>query len=110
VAKESDVMIYAIGAFDRYVPTREELLGPWLLAEIAEPTGGRAFTLENTVELPAVARHIGEELRTQYVLAYRPQDTKHDGKWRKIRVKLRLPRKWAFLQARAKTGYYASAR
>ena len=108
-AKESDVMIYAIGTFDRYMPTPEETRGPALLTEIAEPTGGRAFTLDNAVELPAVASHIGRELRTQYVLGYRPQDMPRDGKWHKIQVKLKLPSKLSFLRARAKTGYYAPA-
>jgi Ca-activated chloride channel family protein len=109
LAKESDVMIYSIGIFDRYVPTAEESRGPWLLSEIAEPTGGRAFTIDSPSVLPSIARHISLELRTQYVLAYRPQDSPHDGKWRKIRVKLRLPKKFKFLQAHAKTGYYAAA-
>lgn len=110
MAKESDVMIYSIGIFDRYMPTPEEVRGPSLLTEIAEPTGGQAFTVDNLNILPSIAEHIGVELRTQYVLAYRPQDLPHKGsKWRKIRVKLRLPRKFPFLQAHAKTGYYASA-
>jgi Ca-activated chloride channel family protein len=109
LAKESDVMIYSIGIFDRYVPTPEELRGPSLLTDISEPTGGRAFTIDNTNILPSVARHIGMELRTQYVLAYRPKDLPHTGKWRKIRVKLRLPKRFAFLRAHARTGYYASA-
>jgi Ca-activated chloride channel family protein len=109
LAKESDVMIYSIGVFDRYVPTPEELRGPALLSDISDPTGGRAFTVDNPNVMPPIARHIGMELRTQYVLAYRPQDAPHNGKWRKIRVRLRLPRKFAFLKAHAKTGYYASA-
>jgi Ca-activated chloride channel homolog len=108
-AKEADVMIYSIGIFDRYVPTHEESLGPRLLTEIAEPTGGRAFTLANEIELPAVANHIGRELRTQYVLGYRPEEMPRDGKWHKIQVKLRLPKKLSFLKARARTGYYAPA-
>lgn len=108
-AKESDVMIYAIGTFDRSVPTLEESRGPALLAEIAESTGGRAYSLENTLELPAVARHIGKELRTQYVLGYRPEDLPKDGKWRKIQVKLRMPKQWSFLRAHAKAGYFAAA-
>ena len=107
LAQESDVMIYSIGLFDRYVPTVEEAQGPALLSEISEPTGGRAFTLESPNEMPQVARHIGMELRTQYVLAYRPQDVAHDGKWHRIKVKLRLPRRFAFLQAHARTGYFA---
>jgi len=109
LAKESDVMIYSIGTFDHYVSTVEEIRGPSLLTELAEPTGGRAFILDNPNEMPAVAHRIGMELRTQYVLAYRPQGSLLDGKWRKIRVRLKLPRKFAFLQAHAKSGYYGSA-
>jgi Ca-activated chloride channel family protein len=109
MAKESDVMIYSIGLFDRYVPTQEEMRGPSLLSDIAEPTGGRAFTIDNPNAMPNVAQHIGMELRTQYVLAYRPKEGPRDGKWRRIKVRLRLPRKFAFLQAHARTGYYASA-
>jgi Ca-activated chloride channel homolog len=105
--KESDVMIYAIGTFDRFVPTQEEILGPTLLSNVAQVTGGRAFTLENPNEMPAVAHRIGTELRTQYVLGYRPEKAPHDGKWHKISVKLKLPSKLSFLRVHAKTGYYA---
>jgi Ca-activated chloride channel homolog len=105
--KESDVMIYAIGTFDRYLPTPEEMLGPELLSDIAETTGGRAFILDDLVQMPLLARRIGAELRTQYVLAYHPENPPHDGKWHKISVKLRLPKKVAYLQARARKGYYA---
>jgi Ca-activated chloride channel homolog len=105
--KESDVMIYAIGTFDRHVPTQEEALGPALLANVTQVTGGRAFTLENPNEMPAVAHRIGTELRTQYVIGYRPEKAPHDGKWHKISVKLKLPSKLSFLRVNAKTGYYA---
>ena len=64
-ARESDVLIYSIGIFDHYAPTLEEALGPALLSEIAEPTGGRAFTVDDVGALPAVAHQIGMELRTQ---------------------------------------------
>ena len=105
--KESEVMIYAIGTFDRYVSTQEEMVGPGLLANVTQVTGGRAFTLEDPNEMPAVAHRIGTELRTQYVLGYRPQKAPHDGKWHKISVKLKLPAKLSFLRVHAKTGYYA---
>jgi Ca-activated chloride channel homolog len=107
--KESDVMLYAIGTFDRYVPTQEELMGPALLASVAETTGGRAFVLQDPREMPKVAHRIGVELRTQYVLGYRPEKAPHDGKWHKISIRLRLPKQLSFLHVRAKTGYYASA-
>ena len=104
--KESDVMIYSIGTFDRYASTREELLGPTLLSEITQPMGGRSFVLESPRQMPEVAHRIGTELRTQYVLGYRPQDAPNDGKWHRINVKLRLPKKFPFLRVHAKTGYY----
>jgi len=107
--KESEVMIYSIGIFDRYFPTPEERLGPQLLSDISETTGGRAFILENLIAMPILARRIGIELRTQYVLGYRPQNPAHDGKWHKVSVKLKLPKRFPYLQARAKTGYYADS-
>jgi Ca-activated chloride channel homolog len=106
--KESDVMFYAIGTFDRYVPTQEEMLGPQLLSDMADTTGGRAFILDDVGQMPALARRIGMELRTQYVLGYSPEKPPHDGKWHKINVKLKLPRKLDYLRARSKEGYYAS--
>ena len=108
VVREADVMIYAIGVYDRYFATPEEKMGPELLSEITEVTGGRAFTLDNPNSLPDVANKIGMELRHQYLLGYRPEKKPNDGKWHKIRVKVRLPRGFPPLLVRAKTGYYAS--
>jgi Ca-activated chloride channel homolog len=107
-ARESDVMIYSIGTIDRYQPTLEEIHGPLLLSDISEMTGGRAYFLDHDAEMPDIARRIGIELRTQYVIGYTPEHPPHDGKWHKISVKLRLPKKLPLMQAKAKTGYYAS--
>jgi Ca-activated chloride channel homolog len=107
--KEADVLIYSVGTFDRYASTQEELLGPELLRSISEVTGGDSFTLTNVAELPQVARSISTRLRHQYMLTYRPESPVRDGKWHKISVKLRLPRKWALLRISARTGYYAEA-
>jgi Ca-activated chloride channel family protein len=105
--KEADVMIYAVGIYDHYFPTEEERLGPGLLSDIAELTGGRAFTIDNPNDLADVATKIGIELRNQYVLGYRPKNPGHDGKWRKIKVKLIPPKGLPPLRVYAKTGYYA---
>ena len=107
MVKEADALIYAIGIYDHYFPTEEERLGPALLSEIAELTGGRAFTIDNPNDLADVATKIGIELRNQYVLGYRPKNPGHDGKWRKIRVKLLPPKGLPPLRVYAKTGYYA---
>jgi len=109
LVKESDVQIYAIGIYDHYFPTEEERLGPQLLSDITELTGGRAFSIENPNDLADVATKIGIELRNQYVLGYRPTNPIHDGKWHKIRVKLAPPKGLPPLRVYAKTGYYASS-
>jgi Ca-activated chloride channel family protein len=109
LVKEADVMIYAIGIYDRYFASAEERLGPGLLTEITELTGGRAFTIDNPNDLADVATKIGIELRNQYVLGYRPKNVVRDGKWRKIKVKLMPPKGLPPLKVYARTGYYAPA-
>ena len=109
LVKEADVMIYAIGIYDRYASSIEERLGPQLLSDITELTGGRAFTVDNPNDLGDVATKIGVELRNQYVLGYRPTKVVRDGKWRKIKVKLLPPKGLPPLRVYARMGYYAPA-
>jgi Ca-activated chloride channel family protein len=109
MVKEADVLIYAVGIYDHYFPTEEEKLGPALLGDVTELTGGRAFTIDNPNDLADVATKIGIELRNQYLLGYRPTNPIKDGKWRKIKVKLLPPKGLPPLRVYAKTGYYAPA-
>ncbi len=110
VVREADVQIYAVGIYEPYSSrsrTPEELAGPSLLTEIAEMTGGRQFPVENLNDLPDIARKIGRELRNLYVVGYAPTNSKRDGKWRKIQVKLTPPRGLPPLHLYNKSGYYA---
>jgi len=107
LVKEADVMIYAIGLYDIAPHTPEETMGPSMLANITDVTGGRTFTVDNPNELTDIATKIGIELRNQYVLGYRPNKPVHDGKWHKIKVKLNPPKGLPPLHVYAKTGYYA---
>jgi Ca-activated chloride channel family protein len=107
MVRESDVQIYAIGLFDQSPRSDEERFGPQLLAEVTDVTGGRTFTVDNPNQLTGVATKIGVELRNQYVLGYRPSKPAHDGKWRKVKVKLAVPKGLPQLSVYAKTGYYA---
>src|ERR1700716_18532 len=68
LVKEADILIYAIGIYDHYFPTEEERLGPTLLSDVTELTGGRAFTIDNPNDLADVSTKIGIELRNQYVI------------------------------------------
>ncbi|MBI3207497.1 MAG: VWA domain-containing protein [Candidatus Solibacter usitatus] len=107
---EADVQLYAMGIFEPASArgrTAEELSGPGLLSEIAEKTGGRHFPIENLNELPDVAAKIGIELRNQYVLGYKPINQNRDGKYRRVKVKVKQPRGFPQLRAFWRLGYYA---
>jgi Ca-activated chloride channel family protein len=110
VVREADVQIYSIGIFDSYAPTQEEVLGPELLKEICEMTGGRLFTVSNDLsDLQDIATRISAELRNEYVIGYTPNDVKHDGNWRKLKVKLVPPPGLPQLTVHFRQGYYAPA-
>jgi Ca-activated chloride channel family protein len=100
-AKEMDVQIYAIG--------QEGMLGTgrYPIQSIVNLTGGRAFFPNNFSELDYYIDLIHAELRSQYVLWYNPTNKTHDGKWRRIKVKLDAPQGLPKLIVRAKEGYNA---
>ena len=107
LVRESDVQIYSIGIFDPDAPTMEERLGPLLLNDISSETGGRLFKVDDVSEMGDIATKISEELRNEYVLGYSPTNQKHDGKWRKVKVKLEPPPGLPPLTVHARNGYYA---
>lgn len=107
-AREADVQIYAIGLYDEGGgPTVEERLGPSLLSELTEMTGGRTFAVTSLTDMPDIASKISMELRNQYVVGYRPSNRTHDGKWRKVKIKLRPPKGLPPLTVYSRSGYYA---
>ena len=109
--RESDTQIYAIGLYDPVGDraTPEEQNGPGMLRDLTDMTGGRTFNVgeQSLDDLPDIASKISMELRNQYVLGYKPSDKTTDGKWRKIKVKLRPPRGLPPLTVYARNGYYA---
>lgn len=108
LVEEGDVQIYAIGIFDGIFKTPEEWSGKRLLTEITRATGGRTLTLSNLRDLPTVAATVSLELRNQYILGYHSNNAAHDGRWRKIRVRLNESTKTARAQIFAKGGYVAA--
>lgn len=108
-AREADTPTYAIGIHTA-PKAREEEMGSWMLGKMTEATGGLHFTIDRSQDLADVATKIGHLLRNRYVLGYKPDNPVHDGKWRKIKVRLEPPNEVSHLRTYAKTGYYASAR
>lgn len=100
-AKESDVQIYGIGEEGKLGYGRAEI------NNIVGITGGRAFFPTSFNELDYYIDLVHAELRNQYILGYVPANKAHDGKWRKIRVKLEPPQGLPKLVVKARDGYYA---
>jgi Ca-activated chloride channel homolog len=100
-AKESNVQIYGIGQEGKLG------YGASVIQNIIGITGGRGFFPNNFNELDYYIDLIHAELRNQYVLGYRPTNQGHDGKWRRITVKLDAPQGLPKLIVHAREGYYA---
>ena len=90
--EEADVLTYSIGIFDDIpiplIKTIEEKMGRKWLDQVTEVSGGRDIAADDRRKIPQIAAVISRELRSQYVLGYKPTDPTHDGKWRKISVRL----------------------
>ena len=92
--EEADVDLYAIGIEDEVTPFfgfLEEKINKKLLTKLSDVTGGCTVVAESTSALPGVAAQISQDMRSTYVLGYRPTDGAHDKRWRKIQVKITSP-------------------
>jgi VWFA-related protein len=69
---------------------------------VAHETGG--FSVRNTNEFSKGMGRISDESRVYYLLGYYPMNTKRDGRFRKIEVKINR----RDVEVRARRGYYAS--
>jgi Ca-activated chloride channel family protein len=107
MVRDSDVEVYAIGLFDTaFFKTYEEFMGKKWLSEITDATGGRTVTVDNVSKMGEAAAAISTEMRSQYVLGYRPSNSLTDGKRRQIKVRVINPLSSAVqLQAYYKRGY-----
>ncbi len=61
--------------------------GDKYLTDLCEQTGGEAFFTGDMLALERSFTKISEELRSQYIITYRPTNQTYDGKERKIEVR-----------------------
>jgi len=76
-----------------------------VLDRIAGVSGGRAFYTDRIEQLEGAFAAIGEDLASQYLLAYSPTGVARDGSWRTIRVEVAGKGR----TVRARQGYRAVA-
>jgi Ca-activated chloride channel family protein len=99
MAQRAEVIIYAISTDDSGLVLR----GDKALQQLADTTGGRAFFPFKMKDIRNSFSAIEDELRSQYVVSYRPADFDADGRFRSIEITA-LKKD---LQVRARKGYYA---
>ncbi|HEX2711407.1 MAG TPA: VWA domain-containing protein [Candidatus Acidoferrales bacterium] len=116
MAQRAGVVVYAISTSTQWVTATEERdplkrvdrkyhkeAGDKVLDQLADETGGRAFFPYQVDDLAQSFLDIGDELRSQYSIAYVPINRAPDGRFRSIRIN--VGRKG--LIVRARKGYYA---
>ncbi len=107
--KESDVITYAVGILDGGDATNAVgMQGQAFLDELTSVTGGKSFYPSSDIEMDEIFDRISIELRHQYSIGYTPKDFQPDGKWRKVKVKVKPPRGLPRLTVRSREGYYAT--
>ncbi len=80
--------------------------GDKILDQMCQETGGRAFFTGDVLELERSFARIAKELRSQYIVTYRPTNERFDGSDRKIEV--RLAQKKGGMKVRTRGGYKAT--
>lgn len=103
-SKRSEVAVYAIGLRSKQDrPTRGFNEAEFVLRTLSQETGGRHFFVEDVSQLPQIYQRIADELANQYTIGYSSKNTKRDGAWRAIVVRVERPN----TVARTKRGYFA---
>jgi len=106
LAKRSETAIYAIGLRSSE-STSSGAKGfkeaEFVLRQLAQETGGRAFFPTQVTDLNAIYGQIADELSSQYTVGYTSKNPKRDGAWRRVVVRVSRPG----ATSRTKLGYFA---
>jgi Ca-activated chloride channel homolog len=103
LAKRSETAIYAIGLRQNGGGRRQFQEAEFVLKQLSQETGGRAFYPNSVAELPKIYELISQELSSQYAVGYVSKNPARNGAWRRISVRVNRQG----LIGRTRQGYYA---
>jgi Ca-activated chloride channel family protein len=104
LSKRSNTAIFSIGLQSEESRSRTGFReADFVLRQLAQETGGRAFFPERIEELPEIYRQISEELSSQYSVGYISANPLRNGQWRRVIVRVDRDA----VSSRTKQGYYA---
>jgi VWFA-related protein len=114
IAQRTETTIFAISTKEGFLGTVPGVdagtvkdRGDKYLTQLCEETGGEAFFTGDMLELETAFKKISEELRSQYIITYRPTNQNYDGKERKVEVRFNDKEKAGKYQIRTKRSYRA---
>ena len=114
IAQRTETTVFAISTKNGFlgsVPGVEggtvKDAGDKYLTQLCEQTGGSAFFTGDMMSLETSFKKISEELRSQYIITYRPTNQNYDGKERKVEVRFVGKDKADKFRIRAKSSYRA---
>ncbi len=106
--QEAEAVVYSIIVVPVEASAGRDTGGEHALIQISHDTGGQHFYATSGPDLDAAFHKISDELRTQYLLAYYPQQRYSDSDFRRISVKLTGVPGADGMKLRYRTGYYTS--
>ena len=109
LAKRSETAIYVIalrGGEVQSTQSRGFREAEFILRTLAQESGGRAIFPTKIEDLTDVYAQIADELASQYTVGYTSSNSKRDGAWRRVVVRVSRPN----VTTRTKNGYYAPGR
>jgi Ca-activated chloride channel family protein len=105
LARRSETAIYAIGLMEEGTSGSQSKgfrEATYALRQLTNDTGGRAFFPADARSLASVYGQIYDELSSQYTIGYTSKNSRRDGAWRRLVVRVARPN----VQARTKQGYF----
>lgn len=106
LARQMDVQIFNVA-----LPIDTDLHGEIndiaAASDVIEPIGGRNFVAADAQDYFSICRRIAVAVRNQYAITYRSTNSAHDGKFRKIQIRLSAPKGAPELIVQTRDGYYA---
>ena len=106
-AQASEAVVYSIVVVPIEASAGRNTGGEHALIQLSRDTGGKHFYAASAPQLEEVFRQIGDELRTQYLLAYYPKQRLSDSDFRRIDVRVTAATPEAGeAKVRNRSGYY----
>jgi Ca-activated chloride channel family protein len=107
-AQEAEAIVYSLIVVPVEASAGRDTGGEHALIQLSEDTGGKYYYASSLAQLDSAFHQIGDELRTQYLLAYYPSRRFSDSEFRRLQVKVEGAPDASGYSVRHRAGYYSS--